>query len=112
MKHLFFRFSLILLLVGVAGCGFQKQSFDMQGQVGDIGDAMEHCRRFMTHLLPADSYIYIDQASSRETEDHYDIFLDLHNHYEDGYGQCRVNKKGLIIYHVIRDFNERGRSFQ
>lgn len=101
----------MLLVLSLTACGFQNQSFDMQGKAGDIGDAMEHCRKFMTYLIPENAYVYIDEASSRETEEYYDIFLDIHDDKESGYGQCRVDKKGMIIYHVIREFRQQGRSF-
>lgn len=104
---------LLLLLVSLSltACGFQRDRSQLQGEVGDLGDAMEHCRRFVKNLLPAEVFVYIDTASSRENEEFYDIFLDLHDKDQDGYAQCRVDKKGLIIYHVIRDFREKGRSF-
>lgn len=100
--------------VGLTGCdyqGYQKDQSKLQGKVRDLGEAMEHCRRFMKHLLPDDVFVYVDTASSRETSEYYDIFLDLHDSSQNGDGQCRVNKKGLIIYHAIRNFSEKGRSF-
>lgn len=89
----------------------QKETYNLQGRAGDIGDAMEHCRAFMNHLLPDDAYVYIDSLSSRETVEYFDIFLDLHDNDQSGYAQCRVNKQGLITYHVIREFRQKGRSF-
>lgn len=113
MRHSLFRPLLLLLVVciGLTACGFQKDSSKMKGKVGDIGEAMEHCRRFMKHLLPAEVFVYIDMASSRETEEYYDIFLDLHDKDQNGHAQCRVDKEGMIIYHAIRNFREKGRSF-
>ena len=102
---------IIPLFVGLLlGCG-QQGHFDMQGKAGDIGDAMEHCRAFVKHLLPDGTYVYIDAASSRETTEYYDIFLDLQDRTQEGYAQCRVNKRGLITYHAIREFRQKGRSF-
>lgn len=105
-------FYLVLLLsIGLfSACG-QKEPFNLQGKPGDIGDAMEHCRAFMKHLLPYGTRVYIDSASSRETVEHFDIFLDLQDKTQDGYAQCRVNKQGLISYHAIREFRQKGRSF-
>jgi hypothetical protein len=88
-----------------------KEPYELQGKAGDIGDAMEHCRAFLKHKLPSEAYIYIDSASSRETPEHFDIFLDLQDNDQEGYAQCRVNKRGLITYHAIREFRQKGRSF-
>ena len=101
----------ILLLAGILSACGQKEPFDLQGRAGDIGDAMEHCRAFMRHLLPDGTYVSIDSASSRETVEHFDIFLDLQDQTQEGYAQCRVNKRGLITYHAIREFRQKGRSF-
>tara|TARA_B100001063_G_C16547248_1_gene444275 strand:+ start:247 stop:579 length:333 start_codon:yes stop_codon:yes gene_type:complete len=101
---------MFLLICAVSACN-QKQPYNLQGKAGDIGDAMEHCRAFMKDLLPDDAYVYIDSDSSRETPEHFDIFLDLQDKTQEGYGQCRVNKQGLIIYHVIREFRQKARSF-
>lgn len=94
-----------------AGCGLTKEPYDLQGKPGDIGDAMEHCREFLKHKLPDGTYLYIDSASSRETVEYFDIFLDLLDNDQEGYAQCRVNKRGLITYHAIREFRQKGRSF-
>jgi hypothetical protein len=102
--------TLLLFTAFLSACS-QKEPFNLQGTAGDIGDAMEHCRAFMRDLLPDGSYVYIDSASSRETPEHFDIFLDLQDKTQEGYGQCRVNKQGLIIYHVIREFRQKSRSF-
>ena len=101
----------ILLLAGfLSACG-QKETFDLQGRAGDIGDAMEHCRAFLKHKLPYGTYLYIDSASSRETVEYFDIFLDLQDSDQEGFAQCRVNKRGLITYYAIREFRQKGRSF-
>lgn len=97
--------------IALAGCNLHKEPYNLQGKAGGIGDAMEHCRAFLKHELPDEAYVYIDSASSRETDDHYDIFLDLQDSKQEGYAQCRVNKQGLIIYYVIREFRQKGRSF-
>jgi len=101
----------ILLLTGLLSACGQEKPFDLQGKAGGIGDAMEHCRAFMRHLLPDDAYVYIDSASSREATEYFDIFLDLQDRTQEGYAQCRVDKAGLIIYYVIREFRQKGRSF-
>lgn len=95
----------------LASCRLYKEQYDMQGKAGDIGDAMEHCRAYIEYVLPNDAYVYIDKASSRETTEHYDIFLDLQDNDQEGYAQCRVNKRGLITYHAIREFTLKARSF-
>lgn len=108
--HLVLLLSTLLAIVLLPACG-QKEPFNLQGRPGDIGDAMEHCRAFMKHLLPGGTRVYIDSASSREAVEYYDIFLDLQDRTQDGYAQCRVNKRGLITYHAIREFRQKGRSF-
>ena len=95
----------------LSGCELYKERYDLQGKAGGIADAMEHCRAFIRHLLPDGTYVSIDSASSRETVEHFDIFLDLHDQTQEGYAQCRVNKRGLITYHAIREFRQKGRSF-
>jgi hypothetical protein len=104
-------YAIIFVLIGVLSACSKKEPYSLQGKAGDIGDAMEHCRTFMRDILPDGSYVYIDSASSRETTEHFDIFLDLQDKTQEGYGQCRVNKQGLIIYHVIREFRQKSRSF-
>lgn len=121
MKNFLRRTFLLLTLTlaglvgaGLSGCdyqGYQKDKSKLQGDVRDLGEAMEHCRRFMKHLLPPGVFVYLDSASSRETSEYYDVFLDLHDSTQNGYAQCQVNKQGLIIYHAIHNFSEKGRSF-
>lgn len=100
-----------LCFLVLSACGLYKEPYEMQGKAGDIGDAMEHCRGYIEYVLPQDAYVYIDTASSRETNEHYDIFLDLQDNDQEGYAQCRVNKRGLITYHAIREFTLKARSF-
>ena len=92
-------------LVGVVN------KYDMQARVGDIGDAMEHCRGYISYVLDGDVMIHIDQISSREETEYYEIFLELQDVTQEGWAQCRVSKEGTIIYHKIRDFTRQGRSF-
>ena len=105
--------SLIILLTCfiLASCRLYKEQYEMQGKAGDIGDAMEHCRAYIKYVLPADAYVYIDTASSRETNEYFDIFLDLQDNDQEGYAQCRVNKRGLITFHAIREFTLKAQSF-
>lgn len=108
----YIRLILLSLFFSVlTGCGLSKEPYELQGPPGDIGDAMEHCRAFLKHKLPYGTYLYIDSASSRETVEYFDIFLDLQDNDQEGYAQCRVNKRGLITYHAIREFRQKGRSF-
>lgn len=103
---------LIVMAIAVSLCACtNKEPYNLQGKAGDIGDAMEHCRAFINYLLPDEAFVYIDSASSREEVDFFDIFLDLHDSKQEGYAQCRVNKRGLITYHSIREFRQKGRSF-
>jgi hypothetical protein len=88
-----------------------RESYELQGKAGDIGDAMEHCRGFIKYTLHDGAYIYIDSRSSRETEEYFDIFLYIQDSDQEGSAQCRVNKQGLIMYHSIREFSQKGRSF-
>jgi hypothetical protein len=110
MKYIRSIFIVVMCLV-LLGCQLTKEPFEMQGKAGDIGDAMEHCRAFLKYTLPDDTFIYVDSASSRETIEHFDIFFDLVDSDQEGYAQCRVNKRGLISYHAIREFRQKGRSF-
>ena len=110
ISHLVILLFTLLSTGLLSACG-QKETFNLQGKAGDIGDAMEHCRAYMKHLLPNCTQVYIDSASSREAVEYYDIFLDLQDRTQDGYAQCRVNKRGLITYHAIREFRQKGRSF-
>jgi hypothetical protein len=85
------KFLVILLACMVlASCRLYKEQYEMQGQAGDIGDAMEHCKGYIKYVLPNDAYVYIDQASSRETSEHFDIFLELLDNDQEGYAQCRL----------------------
>ena len=76
----------------------------MQGKVRGIGDAMEHCRAYMSYLFPDSTFVSIDSESSREVVGYYDIFLVLDRNVQEGFAQCRVNKSGLITYHSVRQF--------
>lgn len=102
---------MLTICFALASCGLYREPYEMQGKVRDIGDAMEHCRGFIKYTLHDEAYIYIDSRSSRETVEHYDIFLDLQDSDQQGFAQCRVNKQGLITYHSIREFRQKGRSF-
>jgi hypothetical protein len=104
-------FPILIFCVILASCGLYKESYELQGKVGDIGDAMEHCRGFIKYILHDEAYIYIDSMSSRETKDYFDIFLHLQDSDQEGFAQCRVNKQGLITYHSIREFSKKGRAF-
>lgn len=108
----FFRSTFIFVMgLILTSCGLYKEPYELQGKPGDIGDAMEQCRALFKHQLPDGAYTYIDVASSRETVEYFDIFLDLQDNDQEGYAQCRVNKRGLITYHAIREFRKKGRSF-
>lgn len=89
----------------------QREQYNMQGVAGDIGDAMEHCRGLMKHLTERGTSVSIDTLSSRETAEYYDIYLDLSDRKQSGYGQCRVDMQGKIVYHVLRNFRQKSRSF-
>jgi hypothetical protein len=108
-----FRRSFLILIICcvLASCGLYREPYELQGKAGDIGDAMEHCRSFIKYTLHDGAYIYIDSRSSRETEGYFDIFLHLQDSDQEGSAQCQVNKKGLIMYHSIREFDKKGRSF-
>ncbi|NRA23466.1 MAG: hypothetical protein HRU08_03140 [Oleispira sp.] len=106
------RFLVLTLIYGFLAACDSKEPYNLQGKAGDIGDSMEHCRAFLKHLLPSDAYVYIDSASSRETVEYFDIFLDIQDNEQEGHAQCRVNKRGLITHHSIRDFRQKRRSFQ
>lgn len=104
--------SLLLLAFMLNSCSDMFERFDMRADVQEIGDAMAHCKRFMEHILAADVQVFIDEKSTRETVEHYDIYLLLYDAEQEGWAQCRVNHRGEIIFHAIRDFEQKGRSFQ
>ena len=106
------RQALFLSLVGLTACSELFEKFDMQADVREMGDAMEHCQRFMDHLLTDDVQIFVDKRSTRETIEHYDIYFHLYDEKQEGWAQCRVNMRGEITHHAIRDFRMKGRSFQ
>lgn len=101
--------ALTMVVTFTTGCA--REEYKMQTSVGDIGDAMEHCRGFMYFLTEQGTQVSIDNLSSRETSEHYDIFLDLSDSKQSGYAQCRVDMQGKIIYHVMRNFRRKSRSF-
>ena len=107
MKHM----AVVALMSTAILCGCQKAEYNMQGVAGDIGDAMEHCRGLMKHLTLKGTRVSIDALSSRETAEYYDIYLDLSDTKQDGYGQCTVDMQGKITYYVLRDFRQKSRSF-
>jgi len=103
---------LLLLTILLNSCSELFERFEMRADVAEIGDAMEHCKSFMEHILSEDVQVFIDEKSTRETVEHYDIYLLLYDAEQEGWAQCRVNHRGEIIFHAIRDFQEKGRSFQ
>lgn len=107
MKHMVLTTWMSLALL--SGC--QKAEYNMQGIAGGIGDAMEHCRGLMKHLTLHGTQVSIDTLSSRATADYYDIYLDLSDSKQTGYGQCTVDMQGKITYYVLRDFRQKSRSF-
>ena len=103
------RLWLILTLVMLAACS--REPYIMQAEVREMGDAMEHCKGFMKHLLPDDAQIHIDDRSSRETVEHYDVYFKLYDAKQEGWSMCRVNMAGLITYQAVHEFRQKGRSF-
>ena len=107
LRPLFF----ILFSLTLIACDLYNTSYDKQGNVRDLGDAMDHCRGFMKSVLGSDTYIHIDSASSRETSEHYVVFLDLQDDEQEGFAKCRVNKLGLIDFYSNREFRQQPRFF-
>lgn len=101
---------LLLVLLILSSC-FRSDEYNKQGDVNDIVDAMEHCHGLMETLVPSDAVIYYDDKSTRETVEYYDVYFDLQDATQEGWAQCRVNKRGLITLHTIYDFRQKSRSF-
>ncbi len=96
-------------VIFVSGCNLMEP--DPQGDVDTIGDAMSHCRQYTKEVLPEGTMIALDEWSSRETREYYDIYFDVSDATQTGYAKCRVDKMGLITYHGTRDFRTKSRSF-
>lgn len=110
------KFSLIrtlgtIALVLLCSACMKKNKYEMQADVDDLGDAMSHCRGYTQFLMPKGTLITLDEWSSRETLQYYDVFFELTDSKQTGYAKCRVNKTGLITYHGTRDFRRQSRSF-
>ena len=101
---------LIALAMGCSAC-VKPNDFDLQGDVDTLGDAMSHCRAYTTHEMPQGTRISLDEYSSRETREYYDIYFDLSDSSQSGYAKCRVDKSGMITYLGTRDFRRKSRSF-
>ena len=86
-------------------------NYELQGDVDTIGDAMSHCRAYTIHSMPEGTRVSLDEYSSRETREYYDIYFDLTDATQSGYAKCRVDKSGLITYLGTRDFRKKSRSF-
>lgn len=100
----------LALVIGCSAC-VKPSEFDLQGDVDTLGDAMSHCRAYTTHEMPEGTRISLDEYSSRETHEYYDIYFDLSDSHQSGYAKCRVDKNGLITYLGTRDFRRKSRSF-
>jgi len=101
--------ALILAATFLSGCN--QVQYDPQGDVDTLGDAMSHCRAYTKAVLPQGTRIALDELSSRETREYYEIFFDVSDANQTGYAKCRVDKYGLITYHGTRDFRTRSKSF-
>ena len=112
MSQTFVRPFVLCTLLSLGACAEIFERFNMKAEVSGIGDAMEHCQAFMEHLLTEDVQVFVDEKSTRETVEHYDVYFHLYDEKQEGWAQCRVNMRGEITYHSIRDFRIKGRSFQ
>lgn len=109
LKRLIKQLTLTSTVIIASGC--QKAEHNPQGDVDTIGDAMSHCRQYTKAVLPEGTLIALDEWSSRETREYYDIYFDVSDSTQTGYAKCRVDKMGLITYHGTRDFRTKSRSF-
>lgn len=100
---------LALVVVLLTGCN--QHDYNMQANVDTLGDAMSHCRGYTRFMLPDEARMSLDELSSRETPEYYDIFFDVSDASESGHAKCRVDKTGLIIFYQTYGYRQRSRSF-
>ena len=101
---------LMVLAIGCNAC-MNSNDFNLQGDVDTLGDAISHCRAYTTPEMPPGTRIALDEFSSRETHEYYDIYFDVSDSSQSGYAKCRVDKSGLITYLGTRDFHRKSKSF-
>lgn len=80
----------------------------LQGRVHDIGDAIEHCRTYARKTLPNDVVISVDQLSTRENREYYEVFLNIQNRTRRGYAHCQIDMDGLIVDFTTPGFRQKG----
>ena len=95
-----------LLVFFISGC-----DKGLQGDVRDLGEAIEHCRQYSKKVLISDVVISVDQLSTREQGNVYKVFLNLDNQKQHGYASCEVDMSGLIVSYSAPGFNKNTGAF-
>lgn len=78
-------------VLALAGC-----SDGRQGKVRDLSDAIAHCREYSDKVLPNDVEISLDQFSTRQSREFYDVFLNAETRTKRTYVHCRITMSGYI----------------
>jgi len=92
-----------LAIFALAGCSLQE---GLQGDVRNLGDAINHCRDYTRNTLAGSPVISVDRLSTRESREYYDVFLNLDRQDKHGYVHCQVNMDGLIVEHSVNKYRK------
>ncbi len=102
------RWAVLTLSVLLAGCDFGAS---LQGNVRNLGDAIDHCRSYTRHVVIADTVISVDQLSTRQSRDFYEVYLNLDTKEKHGYSYCQIDMDGLIVQHSAPGFRKNSGAF-
>ncbi|MAD47224.1 MAG: hypothetical protein CMI02_08885 [Oceanospirillaceae bacterium] len=94
------------LVMVISGC-----DQGLQGDVRDLGEAIQHCREYSKKVLISDVVISVDQLSTREQGGYYKVFLNLDNQHKHGYASCEVDMSGLIVNYSAPGFHKNTGAF-
>ncbi|GGY58400.1 hypothetical protein GCM10011297_33870 [Bacterioplanes sanyensis] len=97
----------LILLSQLTGC---MRDPERMANIRDIGDAINHCRRYTEQVMPADTAVAIDRLSTRENADGYDIYLRVSDKNNNGWVRCQVDEDGYIDSHRIYGMRHEGPS--
>jgi hypothetical protein len=93
----------VLLLAGCARDeGYPTQA---EGGVRNLGDAIQHCRRYTHFHVSGDPVISLDALSTRRESRYYEVFLNLDTKKDNGWAHCRITMAGDIRVHRVHGFN-------
>ncbi|WP_430461298.1 hypothetical protein ACQUQU_00510 [Thalassolituus sp. LLYu03] len=100
-----------LLSVPLALLLLNSCSKGLQGDVHNLSDAIEHCRDYSRNVLDSDLEISLDQYSTRQSREFYDVYMNVESRVRKGYAHCKIDTAGLIVLFDAPGFRRKGGAF-